>query len=65
MLWLKGKQSVQTGQTQDERLAQTANEAHSLGTFGVPTFVVGNRIFWDNDRLVLVRHHLDRLARRT
>lgn len=49
----------------DERLAETADEAHSAGAFGVPTFVVGNRMFWGNDRLVLVRHHLDRLARRS
>ena len=28
------------------------------GAFGVPTFFVGERMFWGNDRLVLVRHAL-------
>jgi 2-hydroxychromene-2-carboxylate isomerase len=40
------------------RLAETAEEAHSAGAFGVPTFVVDDRMFWGNDRLVLVRHFL-------
>jgi 2-hydroxychromene-2-carboxylate isomerase len=35
-----------------------AAEAHSAGAFGVPTFVVDDRMFWGNDRLVLVRHFL-------
>jgi len=26
------------------------------GAFGVPTLFVGDRMFWGNDRLVLVRH---------
>src|SRR5829696_3225255 len=39
-------------------LAETAAEAHSAGAFGVPTFVVDDRMFWGNDRLVLVRHFL-------
>ncbi len=29
-------------------------EAHRRGAFGVPTFFVGDRLFWGNDRLVLV-----------
>ena len=32
--------------------------AHSAGAFGVPTFVVDDRMFWGNDRLVLVCHFL-------
>jgi 2-hydroxychromene-2-carboxylate isomerase len=32
--------------------------AHAAGVFGVPTFVVGNELFWGNDRLVLLREHL-------
>ena len=28
------------------------------GAFGVPTFLAGERLFWGNDRLVLLRHHL-------
>jgi 2-hydroxychromene-2-carboxylate isomerase len=33
-------------------------EAVARGAFGVPTFAVGDRLFWGNDRLVLLRHHL-------
>lgn len=48
----------------NERLEQTARQAHSAGAFGVPTFVVGDEVFWGNDRLVLLRHHLEELAGR-
>jgi 2-hydroxychromene-2-carboxylate isomerase len=30
------------------------------GVFGVPTFIVDGELFWGNDRLVLLRHHLRR-----
>ena len=33
-------------------------EAHRRGAFGVPTFFVGKRLFWGNDRLPLVEHAL-------
>ena len=46
----------------DEELRNTAAEAHRRGAFGVPTFFVGDRTFWGNDRLVLVRHYLTTLA---
>ena len=39
-------------------LADTTREAHDRGAFGVPTFFVGERMFWGNDRLVLLQHHL-------
>ena len=39
-------------------LAETAREAFERGAFGVPTFFVGSRMFWGNDRLPLVRHAL-------
>lgn len=39
-------------------LAATAAEAHARGAFGVPTFFLGDRMFWGNDRLVLLRHAL-------
>ena len=39
------------------------HEAEQRGAFGVPTFVVGDRIFWGNDRLVLLRKRLsDRIG---
>jgi 2-hydroxychromene-2-carboxylate isomerase len=36
----------------------TVREAHRRGAFGVPTFFAGDAMFWGNDRLVLLRHHL-------
>ena len=48
----------------EERLEHSARKAYSEGAFGVPTFVVGDETFWGNDRLVLVRHHLDELSGR-
>ncbi len=33
-------------------------EAHRRGAFGVPTFFVGKRLFWGNDRLPLVEHFI-------
>lgn len=46
-----------------ERLAdEAARAAHQRGAFGVPTFFVGERMFWGNDRLVLVRHCLRQLG---
>ncbi|MBV8705139.1 MAG: DsbA family protein, partial [Acetobacteraceae bacterium] len=44
-------------QTQAER-ERVLHQAMRLGVFGVPSFVVGERLFWGNDRLVLLRHAL-------
>ena len=33
-------------------------KAHRRGAFGVPAFFVGERLFWGNDRLVLVEHFI-------
>jgi len=41
-----------------EQLAATAREAHARGAFGVPTFFVGEQMFWGNDRIVLLKHVL-------
>ncbi len=30
------------------------DEARARGAFGVPTFFLGNQMFWGNDRLVLL-----------
>ncbi len=38
--------------------AARIEEAHGRGAFGVPSFFVGERPFWGNDRMVLLRHHL-------
>ena len=44
--------------TLDTDLAATVDEAQARGAFGVPSFFAGDRLFWGNDRLVLLRHHL-------
>ncbi|MCH6588664.1 MAG: DsbA family protein, partial [Proteobacteria bacterium] len=36
----------------------TLQEAHRRGAFGVPTFFVGDHLFWGNDRLVLIEHFI-------
>lgn len=44
----------------ERELEQTAEQARSAGAFGVPTFVLGEKMFFGNDRLVLVRHFIDK-----
>jgi 2-hydroxychromene-2-carboxylate isomerase len=34
-----------------ERLRQRSEEALSRGIFGAPTFLIGNELYWGNDRL--------------
>ena len=41
-------------------LAATAREAVERGAFGVPTFFVGDEMFWGNDRIVLLERALER-----
>jgi 2-hydroxychromene-2-carboxylate isomerase len=40
------------------RLTSTVEEAAARGMFGVPSFVVGDEVYFGNDRLPLVRHAL-------
>ncbi|MGE0486200.1 MAG: 2-hydroxychromene-2-carboxylate isomerase [Gammaproteobacteria bacterium] len=40
------------------RLAANWEEAQELGVIGVPTFVVGDQIFWGNDRLDFLEEFL-------
>jgi 2-hydroxychromene-2-carboxylate isomerase len=40
------------------KLSGTLNTARNIGVFGVPTFETEGKLFWGNDRLVLLRHHL-------
>jgi 2-hydroxychromene-2-carboxylate isomerase len=35
-------------------LAESATEAHRRGAFGVPTFFLGEQMFWGNDRISLL-----------
>jgi len=39
-------------------LAAAADEAFRRGAFGVPTFFVGEQMFWGNDRLAILKHVL-------
>lgn len=39
------------GEENKERLFQIVNEAKALGLYGAPSFVVGDDLFWGNDRL--------------
>ena len=40
------------------QLAATVEEAAARGVFGVPSFVLGDEVYFGNDRLVLLRHAL-------
>ena len=35
-----------------EDLKERTDEAYKKGVFGVPSFVVNNKIFWGQDRLI-------------
>jgi 2-hydroxychromene-2-carboxylate isomerase len=37
---------------------RTIADALAAGVFGVPSFIVDGELFWGNDRLILLRHHL-------
>jgi 2-hydroxychromene-2-carboxylate isomerase len=39
-------------------------EGQALGVFGVPSFVIGDEVFWGQDRLDFVREHLEMIGAR-
>jgi 2-hydroxychromene-2-carboxylate isomerase len=43
-----------------QRASAVAADAHRRGAFGVPTFFLGEKMFWGNDRIVLLEHALGR-----
>lgn len=43
-------------------LRAATDEALAKGAFGAPTFAVGDRIFWGNDRIGLLERHVATLA---
>ena len=45
------------------RVTDDASEACRRGAFGVPTFFVGDEMFWGNDRLVLLEDQLAQATR--
>jgi 2-hydroxychromene-2-carboxylate isomerase len=40
------------------RMTATVQEAAARGVFGVPSFVVGDEVYFGNDRLAIVHHAL-------
>ncbi len=60
---LDRKELAEAIESQDnlDRLAEHKKEADSLGIFGVPTSIIGEDIFWGNDRLEFVHDHLREL----
>ncbi|MDD3651466.1 2-hydroxychromene-2-carboxylate isomerase [Immundisolibacter sp.] len=44
------------------RLAEHWQQAQAVGVFGVPSFVVGEEVFWGNDRLDFLAEHLTELG---
>ncbi|MCZ6458280.1 MAG: DsbA family protein, partial [Gammaproteobacteria bacterium] len=38
-------------------------KAVAEGVFGTPTLLIDDELFWGNDRLPLVRHHLRKMAK--
>ena len=45
-----------------EKRERVTRAAIERGVFGVPTFALGDQLFWGNDRLVLLRHALLRVG---
>ena len=46
------------------RLQENWQEASALGVIGVPCFVVGDQVFWGNDRIDFLEEHLTELGLR-
>ena len=44
----------------DALLTQVTHQAIRRGVFGVPSFLIGDQMFWGNDRLVLLENYLSR-----
>lgn len=44
------------------RLTEHWQQAQAVGVFGVPSFVVGEEVFWGNDRLDFLAEHLTELG---
>lgn len=53
--------AIETADVKD-RLRRNTDDAVARGTFGAPTFFVGDEIFWGNDRLDFVEAALARMS---
>lgn len=47
-----------------KKLVDNWIEADEKGVFGVPTFIIGDQIFWGQDRMGFLAEHLDELGLR-
>ena len=54
-------QEAINSQEYTQRLEDNWTHAQSLGVIGVPSFVIGEEIFWGNDRFDFVLEHLETL----
>jgi len=45
------------------RLAESTDAAHKRGVFGVPTMMVGDEMWWGNDRLDFMKRRIEQLHR--
>jgi 2-hydroxychromene-2-carboxylate isomerase len=59
---LDGKALLETGEATryGERLAENTETAAERGVFGSPTFIVGDDVFFGNDRLEFLEQRLQR-----
>jgi 2-hydroxychromene-2-carboxylate isomerase len=48
----------------NELVTESARRVLERGAFGVPTFFVRDKMFWGNDRIVLLEHYLAHQGRR-
>jgi len=56
--------SSMDGKDVDEQLTTVTRQAIRRGVFGVPTFFLGDRMFWGSDRLILLERALSQGANR-
>jgi 2-hydroxychromene-2-carboxylate isomerase len=45
----------------ERHYAENIEEARAAGAFGVPSLILGGRVFWGNDRIPLLRQHVARV----
>jgi 2-hydroxychromene-2-carboxylate isomerase len=57
-LHLKDVSAALTDETVKARLKANTEEALARGVFGVPTFLVGDAVFWGQDSLDMMLHYL-------
>ena len=61
---LDGDSALERAQSDEivTRLQNDTDDAIAKGIFGLPTCMIGDEMFWGNDRFELVRHYLQKGA---